>query len=348
MKTKLIQSLFLVIFILVFGYFFGDEYWEFQSEQKISEISQKNITQQISDFDIEKLSSQPIASNLYITPDRWFLNDIVAFIDAAQKKIYVEIYIFTERDMRDALIRAHNRGVDVKILMENNPYKAPYLNDKHYASFKDAWVDVRWSDPLNYSLNHSKLLLIDNAWFVSTGNFSYSLFTKNRDFIVELNNKELINSLYELFENDFYHKKEEIYHENLVVSPYYSRSKMQVLLEDAKETVDFYFPYLADEQFMEKMLDLWMRGITVRWIVSKDFYNENPEMIQQMQERGLDIHYMSSPKLHAKSILVDGRFLYVGSINFSTFSFDENREVWLILKDDNIISRFIEQFNSDF
>jgi phosphatidylserine/phosphatidylglycerophosphate/cardiolipin synthase-like enzyme len=50
----------------------------------------------------------------------------------------VEVYIFTETNMRDALIRAHGRGVDVKILLENNPYMAPYLNDKHYDAFKDA------------------------------------------------------------------------------------------------------------------------------------------------------------------------------------------------------------------
>jgi len=58
--------------------------------------------------------------------------------------------------------------VDVKILLENNPYQAPYLNDSHYNDFKDAGIDVRWSDPLNYSLNHAKLLIIDERTYVST------------------------------------------------------------------------------------------------------------------------------------------------------------------------------------
>jgi len=93
---------------------------------------------------------------------------LVEEIDAAEDKVYVEVYIFTEKQLRDALIRAHKRGVEVKILLENNPYQAPYLNDNHYNAFQDVGIDVRWSDPLNYSLNHSKLLLIDDRAYVST------------------------------------------------------------------------------------------------------------------------------------------------------------------------------------
>lgn len=32
-------------------------------------------------------------------------------------------------------------------------------------------------------------------------------------------------------------------------------------------------------------------------------------------------------KIHAKAILVDKTYLYIGSINFSRYSFDENREI---------------------
>jgi cardiolipin synthase len=96
------------------------------------------------------------------TPDKELLERLVSHIDKAQEKIYVEVYIFTEKKLRDALIRAHTRGIDVKILLENNPYQAPYINDSHFDAFEAAGIDVRWSDPLNYSLNHAKLLLIDD------------------------------------------------------------------------------------------------------------------------------------------------------------------------------------------
>ena len=108
--------------------------------------------------------------------------------------------------MRDALIQAHKRGIEVKILLENNPYKAPYLNDKHYNAFRDTGIDVRWSDPLNYSLNHSKLLIVDDKAYISTGNFSYSLFKYNRDFLVSFTQEEFVKNLQQLFLQDFEHE----------------------------------------------------------------------------------------------------------------------------------------------
>jgi phosphatidylserine/phosphatidylglycerophosphate/cardiolipin synthase-like enzyme len=36
---------------------------------------------------------------------------------------------------------------------------------------------------------------------------------------------------------------------------------------------------------------------------------------------------MKDPKIHAKSILFDEKYLYLGSINFSKYSLDSNREI---------------------
>ena len=127
-----------------------------------------------------------------MTPDLKLLDTIVSHIDEAKEEIYVEVYIFTEKKMREALVRAHKRGVSVKVLLENNPYQTPYLNDDTFEILETAGIDVRWSDPLLYSLNHSKLLMIDDRAYISTGNFSYSLFAHNRDFLLELRQVELI------------------------------------------------------------------------------------------------------------------------------------------------------------
>ena len=185
MKQKIVHFLIGVLFIVSFGYFFGDQYWEYQEDQSqlLSYASQVEAKRE--NFSLESLESLEDMS-LHTTPDRDLLDYFIERIDAAQHNIFVEVYIFTEKRMRDALIRAHNRGVEVKILLENNPYMAPYLNDNHFEAFQSAGMDVRWSDPLNYSLNHAKMLILDERVFISSGNFSYSLFTKNRDMIVEI------------------------------------------------------------------------------------------------------------------------------------------------------------------
>jgi phosphatidylserine/phosphatidylglycerophosphate/cardiolipin synthase-like enzyme len=39
--------------------------------------------------------------------------------------------MFTEnKRLPDAIIRAHKRGVNIKILLEKNPYKTPTINNK--------------------------------------------------------------------------------------------------------------------------------------------------------------------------------------------------------------------------
>jgi phosphatidylserine/phosphatidylglycerophosphate/cardiolipin synthase-like enzyme len=206
MKMQIFKILCALCFFIVFWYLFGDEYWEYREQWKQQEIYVENVEEQISDFSFDKLEKFEEDIELFYTPYLWLLDDLVDEIDSAQDKIYVEVYIFTETNLRDALIRAHERGVNVKILLENNPYKAPYLNDKHYDAFLEAGLDVRWSDPLNYSLNHSKLLLIDDSAYISTGNFSYSLFKYNRDFLVKISQDKFVRDIEQLFLQDFEHK----------------------------------------------------------------------------------------------------------------------------------------------
>lgn len=345
---KIFKILCAICFFVIFWYFFGDEYWEYQEQWQQQAQYEQDISSKIDSFDVDEISEFWGNIELYYTPYLWLLDQIVDEIDSAKERIYIEVYIFTETNMRDAVIRAHDRWVDVRILLENNPYKAPYLNDKHYNAFKDAWIDVRWSDPLNYSLNHSKLMIIDESAYVSTGNFSYSLFKYNRDFLVKFTHDDFIESLEKLFLWDFEHKNSWIYHDNLILSPDYSRDKLEGLVYDAQESIDFYFPYIADDDFTQVMFNIANKWVKVRGIVEEETYNEDKEIIEEFQENNVEIHPLEKDKLHAKAILVDEKYLYIGSINFSSYSFDENREVWVIISDREIIEKFQKIFESDF
>ena len=58
------------------------------------------------------------------TPDVKLLDDITTKIDSAQKRVYVEVYIFTEKRIKKSLLNAKKRGVEVKVLLEKNVYLA--------------------------------------------------------------------------------------------------------------------------------------------------------------------------------------------------------------------------------
>jgi len=348
MKQKIINICIALIFFIGFGYFFGDEYWQYQSEKQ----EYKSYTDELIDSKESFLSSDlaPLEweSQLLHTPNLGLLDRLVSEIDSAQERVYVEVYIFTETQMRDALVRAHSRWVEVKVLLENNPYKAPYLNDKHYRALSEAGVNVKWSDPLNYSLNHAKMMIIDEKAYVSTGNFSYSLFKYNRDFIISLTDPSIIGQLRTLFLRDFEHKIWGVIHENIVISPDNGRDKIHALASSAKESIDFYFPYIADDDFKQLLFDIAYNWVIVRWIVEEKFFKENPDIISEFQDNNISLRYLDDHKLHAKALLSDEKNLYVWSINFSRYSFDENREIGLMLGDSEIISSFRDIFTRDF
>ena len=52
--------------------------------------------------------------------------------------------------------------------------------------------------------------------------------------------------------------------------------------------------------------------------------------------------------MHSKVILVDEKYVFVWSVNFSEYSLDKNREMWIILKNEDIVKRILEIFKNDF
>jgi phosphatidylserine/phosphatidylglycerophosphate/cardiolipin synthase-like enzyme len=51
--------------------------------------------------------------------------------------------------------------------------------------------------------------------------------------------------------------------------------------------------------------------------------------------------------MHAKAILTDKKYLYIWSINFSDNSIDNNREIWILIQNNDVINNFIDIFNND-
>jgi len=89
--------------------------------------------------------------------------------------------------------------VDVKVLLEKNPYMAPNLNNATFNILKEAGIDVKWSNSKLFTLNHAKFYIVDDELILSSGNLSYSTFTKNRDFFLITPESSLITDFQQIF-----------------------------------------------------------------------------------------------------------------------------------------------------
>ena len=108
--------------------------------------------------------------------------DLLNWIDGAQTSLYVHLYILQSSELMQALIDAHDRGVDVVVVL-NEPEDWWNSNDKQgqeaYAyALKDAGLSVHWfggsgDDPYLYL--HAKVAVRDDAsvW-IGSGNWKAS------------------------------------------------------------------------------------------------------------------------------------------------------------------------------
>ena len=69
---------------------------------------------------------------------------IVKAIDSAKNSVRLKMYLFTSDAVRDALIAAAKRGVEVRILMELNPYGGTTTNVDLFNAVKGTPVKMKW------------------------------------------------------------------------------------------------------------------------------------------------------------------------------------------------------------
>jgi phosphatidylserine/phosphatidylglycerophosphate/cardiolipin synthase-like enzyme len=112
-------------------------------------------------------------------------NLVIKWIGRANSTIHVLIYSFTLDIVRDALIQAKNRGVDVKIVMEKQNWNG---TGSEYMTLKNAGITVRLDS--NPHLMHDKVAIIDGH-IILTGSFNWSAAgnTDNDENLVVLDNQ---------------------------------------------------------------------------------------------------------------------------------------------------------------
>ncbi len=131
-------------------------------------------------------------------PRDFCANQLVQKIDSAKQTIDVAIYSFTLEEIHDALIRAKNRGVTVRVLFDFGQAKSQYSVDE---AVRDAGIHVRYLD-LERGLLHDKFVVVDKT-FVSTGSFNFSQNADeyNKENLVFISNSTVANEFAAEFES---------------------------------------------------------------------------------------------------------------------------------------------------
>lgn len=322
-----------------------DEYWNYHNKKELTQKQLINTTKQ--EFNISKITEEDL--EIVQTPNKEVLEKIISQINLAKEKINLEVYIFTEKRILKSLIDAHKKWVKINVILEKNVYWAWNINKDTFESLKNAWIKVSYASEKNYNFTHSKFITIDDKFIIWTGNFSYSSFVNNKEIFVFWKNPRLLTLLNDIFQKDLINEKYLICDDTMVISPICPRLQFTKTLMSAKKEILIFAQTFDDIEIISILKEKIKQGVKIKillWDVLKIKWNEI--FINEMKKNWIQVISPKKPYIHAKSFLVDWEFLYIGSINFSTNSINNNREIWLIFKNKDLIKQYKTEFETLF
>jgi phosphatidylserine/phosphatidylglycerophosphate/cardiolipin synthase-like enzyme len=121
-------------------------------------------------------TTQPaISIETHFSPEEEIAPTIVKLIDGCQHTLDIAAFAFTHPDIANAIIRAHQRGVAVRMVMD---LKNATARDSRIPDLIKAGIEVRIRHKVGDQ--HSKYLVIDQS-IVVTGSFNFTVRADERN-----------------------------------------------------------------------------------------------------------------------------------------------------------------------
>lgn len=270
-------------------------------------------------------------------------------IAGASQSADLVIYELQDRSIEQLLVDAKNRGVQVRVLLQNVKSFGHYPNDEAYQFLQNNGVSVRWASS-NFFLTHQKTLIIDGEQaLIMTFNLQEQYYDTSRDFGVLDKNSNDLAAIQEAFSADWQGSVITAKQgDDLVWSPG-SADILLSLINRAQKTLDIYTLEMDDPRITQALEDAASRGVQVRIVMT---YATNwKDALNELVAKQVSVHtFASSAKtfIHAKVIMADGALAFIGSENFSAASLDQNRELGVITAQQDILQKLQQAFQGDW
>jgi len=122
------------------------------------------------------------------TPYQNCMKKIVRLINHAKKSIFIQAYSFTAHPIAKALVRAKERGVEVRIIFDKSNFSGHFYSSSKYLIRHGI---PSWNDS-NLNIAHNKVIIVDQS-IVQTGsfNYTYSAQKHNAENVLIIYNRKL-------------------------------------------------------------------------------------------------------------------------------------------------------------
>lgn len=270
-------------------------------------------------------------------------------IAEARHSIRAVFYLLSDEDVIRALTEARERGVDVRVMLEESPFGGGEVNRRAREMLVAGRVAVMWGNP-TFRYTHIKAMVVDDETaLVMTLNPTRSAFTRNREYGLILRDPDMVAEIASVFDADWSREAVSVRHEALAWSPINSRRKLSALIRRAETSLDVECPYLLDEDTEDLLVDAALEGVRVRLVTSPSSRADiNAQALSRLGDAGIEVRYLPSPSVHAKLLIADGERAFVGSVNLSATSLDFNRELSVLVDHPDALGTLLATFGRDW
>ena len=256
---------------------------------------------------------------------------VLDLISAARVSLSMEMYLLTDARAIAALVARAAAGCDVRVILDPAPYQDAGANQPAYDQLAAAGAVVRWSSS-RYAYTHAKAFTVDHARLVVlTLNLTGDGLGSNREYVALDDDPSDVAAAEAIFAADALGATTGAPAGRLVTSPESSRPTLLTLIDAAQASLALETEELTDGVMVEALLAARARGValTLAWPGPAAGAGS---AFTRLVAAGATVRAVTAPPIHGKVVVADDRTLYIGSVNLSTTSLDDNRELGLLLQ----------------
>ncbi len=276
-------------------------------------------------------------------------------IDQAAYSVDVAVYNFDLWSIRDALLRAAERGVAVRLVTDSDN-----LLEQEVQELAAGGVDVLGDR--RESLMHHKFVVIDRAEvFAGSMNLTVDSAYHGDNNLLHLRSSQVAE--------DFTHEFEEMFVDDrfgelsLRDTPYPQVSvdgvtvevlfapddgvarRLIELVRGAQRRVEVMAYAFTSDGLAEALIERDAAGVEVRVVVEASQADSAGAEYERLLRDGLDIRLDGNPgDMHHKVVIIDGASVWTGSYNFTRSAEEYNDEGVLIIHSPALAERYMAEF----
>ena len=281
-------------------------------------------------------------------------------IDAAETSVDVAAYDLDLARVADALVRAHQRGLRVRVVSDDG-----YEDELGPERLRKAKVPLVFDERDPFM--HNKFAIIDEqqVWTGSwnmTDNGTY----RNNNNVVIVDSEALAENYTVEFEEMFVDKEFGKTSPDVVPNPHIdleagvkvetifeseggARARIVELIEGAESSISFMAFVFTDDDIAKAIVAQHRAGLNVRGVVENRNTTATGSNYKSMRRAGIDVLADGNPYImHHKVIIIDKSIVITGSYNFTNSAANYNDENVLIIHSQEVAALYMDEFESMF